>query len=214
MQTVTLTVQDRDAKGKGPARQLRLQNMLPCIMYRAGQSRPIKIATKELAQFINKTAGEQVIVNLQFPDGIKQAILKDFQVDPVTGKLLHADFQEILSTEKIRVSVHVVLTGEPIGVKRDKGILQHGLREIEVECLPDKIPGHITVDVSNLLINHAVHVRDLKLSDDIKVITDPDEMIASVTTLKEETATPSEPTEMVEPELAVKKGKKTDAETK
>jgi large subunit ribosomal protein L25 len=208
MERVTLAVEKREKLGKGGARSLRRSGVIPAILYKGGSSLPVQLSGKELSKFISKTAGEQVIVNLQFPDDTKQAIVKDYQIDPVMGNLLHVDFQEISATEAIRVMVHVVIRGEAIGVKRDKGVLQHGLREIEIECLPDKIPGHINVDVTNLGLGQSIHVGDLKLEDGIKVLTDPDEVLATVTAVKEEVAAPAAASaETVEPEV-IKKGKK------
>lgn len=206
MERITLHAEKRDKAGKGIARSLRRQGFIPSVLYRAGYSIPLKINRKELTSFISTTAGEQVMVNLEFPDGEKRlALLKDYQVDPVKGELLHSDFFEVLLTEKVRVTVAVSTEGEPIGVKRDGGILQHGIREIEIECLPDKIPGHITVDVTGLELGKSIHVGDLSLGEDIKVLTDPDEVIATVTAPVEEAA-PAAP-EIAEPEV-IKKGKK------
>ncbi|MBF0329832.1 MAG: 50S ribosomal protein L25 [Nitrospirae bacterium] len=215
MERVTLSVEKRERKGKGGARSLRRESIIPAVVYRGGGSTPIQLGAKELARFISRTAGEQVIVNLKSSDDTKMAVVKDYQVDPVEGNLLHVDFQEILATEKIKVMVHVVITGEAIGVKRDKGIIQHGLREIEIECLPDKIPGHIKIDVSSLTIGKSVHVSDLKLDEGIRILTDSDEMLATVIALKEEVvAAPAEGVaEAAEPEV-VKKGKKTEEEGK
>jgi large subunit ribosomal protein L25 len=208
MERVTLGVEKREKSGKGGARSLRRSGIIPAILYKAGNSLPVQLSGKELSRFVSRTAGEQVIVNLQFPDGTKQAIVKDYQVDPVMGNLLHVDFQEISATEAIRVMVHVAIKGEAIGVKRDKGVLQHGLREIEIECLPDKIPGHVDVDVTNMGLGQAIHVSDLKLGEGIKVLTDPDEVLATVIAVKEEVAAPeAAPVETAEPEV-IKKGKK------
>jgi large subunit ribosomal protein L25 len=211
MERHSLNVTKREATGKGGARGLRRSGYTPAIVYRGGASLPVQIAAKELSQFINRTAGEQVLVNLELPEGQKQAIVKDYQVDPILGDLLHVDFQEISATEEIEIAVHIVTTGEAIGVKRDKGILQYGIREIDIECLPDKIPGHVTVDVSNLLIGQTVHVRDLNLGEGIRVITDPGKMIVTVTAIKEEVVVAPEvvAVEAVEPEV-IKKGKKTE----
>lgn len=211
MEKLNLNVEKREALGKGGARGLRRSALTPAILYRGGESLPVQIAAKELSQFISRTAGEQVLVNLDFADGSKQAIVKDYQVDPITGELLHVDFQEISATEEIEISVHIVTTGESIGVKRDKGILQYGIREIEIKCLPDKIPGHITVDVTNLALGQSIHVSDLKLGEGVKVITDPGEMIVTVIALKEEAVVAPEAAaaEVAEPEV-IKKGKKTE----
>jgi len=213
MERFCLNVAKREAAGKGGARSLRRSGFTPGIVYRGGGSMPVQIAAKELAQFINKTAGEQVLVNLDLPEGQKQAIVKDYQIDPILGDLLHVDFQEISATEEIEISVHIVTTGESIGVKRDKGILQFGIREIEIECLPDKIPGHVTVDVSNLGIGQTIHVSDLNLGEGVKVLTDPGKMIVTVTSIKEEVvAAPEVVAEVAEPEV-IKKGKKPEEGT-
>lgn len=209
MERITLKAEKRDIVGKGIARTLRREGMIPAVLYKGGGSIPIKLSRKELSQLINTTAGEQVMVNLQFSDGdSKLALVKDYQVDPIKGDLLHTDFFEVSLTEKIRVTVHVTPVGEPIGVKRDGGILQHVLREIEVECLPDKIPGHIEIDISKLETGQSIHVSDLKLGEGIKVLTDLDEVVANVIAPLVEEAAPVAPAaEVAEPEV-IKKGRK------
>lgn len=210
----TIHAEKREEKGKGASRSLRRSDMIPAILYRGGGSLPIKIPTKEIIQFINTTAGEQVMVTIKFSDGeSKLALMKEYQVDPTKKELLHADFFEVSLTEKVRVKVHVAMTGEPIGVKRDKGVLQNLLREIEVECLPDKIPGHIKIDISGLEIGQSLHVSDLKLDEELKILTDSSEVIANVIAPAVEEVAPVEaaaaaaPEEVAEPEV-IKKGKK------
>ena len=211
MERLTIHVDKREEKGKGAARSLRRNDMIPAILYRGGGSVPIKINKKEMLQFINTTSGEQIMVSLQFSEGdSKLALMKEFQVDPANRELLHADFFEVSLTEKLKLSVHVSTTGEPVGVKRDGGILQNVLREIEIECLPDKIPGHIKVDISKLEIGQSFHVRDMDLGSDIKILTDPHEVIANVIAPAVEEVAPAEAAaapEAAEPEV-VKKGKK------
>jgi large subunit ribosomal protein L25 len=212
MERVTIQVDKREEKGKGAARSLRRNEMIPAVLYRGGGSVPIKIKKKDILQFINTTSREQSMVNLQFSDGdSKLALMKEFQVDPAKRELLHADFFEVSLTEKLKLNIHVSTTGEPIGVKRDGGILQNVLREIEIECLPDKIPAHIKVDISKLEIGQSFHVRDLDLGSDIKVFTDPHEVIANVIAPVVEEAAAAEVAaaapETAEPEVA-KKGKK------
>ncbi len=216
MERVTIHVDKREEKGKGAARSLRRNEMIPAVLYRGGGSLPIKINKKEVMQFINTTSGEQIMVNLEFSDGdSKLALMKEFQVDPAKRELLHADFFEVSLTEKLKLSVPVSTTGEPVGVKRDGGILQNVLREIEIECLPDKIPGHIRVDISNLEIGQSFHVRDLDLGSDVKIFTDPQEVIANIVAPVVEEVAPAEATaataETAEPEIA-KKGKKEEEE--
>lgn len=208
METIVLDVEKREKTGKGVARQLRQNGFIPAVIYKAGSSMPIKLSSKIFSQFMNKTGGETSVVNLKFADDMKVAVVKDYQIDPIKGELLHVDFQEVSATEMIKVTVNVVIKGEAIGVKRDKGVLQYGARDIEIQCTPDKIPGHIDVDVSNLLIGQSIHVRDLKFGEGYRVLTDPDELLAAVVGIKEEVTAPAEG-EIAEPEV-IKKGKKTE----
>jgi large subunit ribosomal protein L25 len=212
MERITLSAEKREATGKGVARSLRRAGEIPAVLYRAGGSTPLKINAKELSKFIRTTAGEQVMVNLSFADGEKRvALVKDYQVDPINGELLHTDFFEVSLTDEIHVTVHITTVGEPIGVKRDGGLLQHGIRELEIECLPDKIPGHITVDVKHLERGKSVHVSDLSLGEGITILTEPGKLIATVTApVVEAAAAPVEAEAPAEPEI-VKKGKKEEA---
>jgi large subunit ribosomal protein L25 len=216
MDRINIKTIKRQETGKGAARTLRRNNMIPAVFYRGGSSIPIKFSKKELSQFINKTSGEQVMVTLQFEDGESRlALLKDYQVDPFKSELLHADFFEVSLTEKVKVTVHITPVGEPIGVKRDGGILQHLFREIEVECFPDKIPGRIEIDISGLEIGQSYHVSDLQLGEEIKVLTDPEEVIFNIIAPIVEEVAPAEVAapeiEPAEPEL-IKKGKKEEEE--
>jgi large subunit ribosomal protein L25 len=210
MERMSINVEKREEVGKGAARSLRRKNMIPAVLYRAGDSLPVQFSKKDISRFINATAGEQVMVNLQFGDGSSRfALMKDYQTDPADGELLHADFFEVSLTEEVKVTVHVALAGEPIGVRRDGGILQYLLREIEVECLPDKIPGHIEVDISNLEIGQSIRVGDLRLGEGIKVLNEPDEVIINIVAPAVEEVAPVEVAapEIKEPEV-IKKGKK------
>jgi len=216
MDRITINAEKREEFGKGASRGLRRKNMIPAIIYRGGESLPLKFSKKELAQFINTTAGAQVMVNLQFADGESRlAFMKYYQVDPIKGELLHADFFEVSLTEEVKVTVHITAIGDSIGVKRDGGILQYLLREIEVECLPDKIPGHIETDISGLEIGQSVRVSDLKIGEGIKILNDPEEVIVNVIAPAVEAAPPAEAVaaapEVTEPEVT-KKGKKEEKE--
>jgi large subunit ribosomal protein L25 len=213
MERVTLTAEKREEHGKGAARTLRRAGMVPATLYRGGKAQSIKLNKKDLAKLINTVAGEQVMVDLNFSDGDKKlALLKDYQVDPLRKELLHTDFFEVSLSEKLRLTVHVSTIGEPVGVKRDAGILQHTLREIEIECLPDKIPGKIEVEIAKLEIGQSIHVRDLKIAEGIKIITDPGDVIVTVIApVAEAVAAPeavAETATAAEPEVVVKKGKK------
>jgi len=211
MEKFVLNVQKREKTGKGIARQLRAQGIIPCVIYKDGKSESIQVSAKDVLPFINIATREKLFVTIKLNGKEKQAILQDYQVDPISGKLLHIDFMEVSATEQIRVSVPVVLIGEPIGVKQDKGVLQQGISEIEIEAIPEKIPGHIEVDVSGLEIGDSIHVRDIKFEEGIKIISDLDEVIATVTVEAEEIEVTPVPEEVPEPEV-IKKGKKTEEE--
>ncbi|MCL0066274.1 50S ribosomal protein L25 [Thermodesulfovibrionales bacterium] len=209
MEKVILNLERREKGGKGVARSLRRQGIIPAVLYKGGNSLPVQISRKEISQFINKTAGKQVVVDLQFPDDMRQAILKDYQVDPIRGDLLHVDLQEVAATETIRAVVQVAIRGDAVGIKRDRGILQYGIRGIEVECLPGKLPGHVNVDVSKMEIGQSIHVGDLKIEEGIHILTDPEEVVVTIAAVKEKEEIAPLTTETVEPEI-VKKSKKVE----
>ena len=213
MERLSIVAEKREEQGKGAARSLRRNGMVPAVLYRGGGSQSIKLVKKDLAKLINTMSGEQVMVDLQFNDGEKKlALLKDYQIDPIRGELLHTDFFEVSLTEEVRIPIHVTTTGEPIGVRRDGGILQHTLREVMIECLPDKIPGKTVVDISALEVGQSIHVSDLKFEEGIKVLTDPNDVIVTVVEAVVEAApvaaeAVAEVAAPAEPEVA-KKGKK------
>lgn len=181
MERVTLNVQGRDKNGKGSARTLRRQGSIPAIMYRGGNTTSIQLNSKELLKQLRARRGEQTLWSLTFPDNTSRlAIIKQYQRHPVSGDIIHADFLEISLTEKVKIHVSVNLVGEPIGVKRDKGILQRILRHVEIECLPDNIPGHIDLDVTNLLSGHSLHVSDVTSPEGVRIVTDTTEVVATV----------------------------------
>jgi large subunit ribosomal protein L25 len=210
MERISIQAEKREGAGKGVARTLRRDGKVPAVLYREGKAQSIQLSRKELSKLINKVGGEQVMVDLQFTDGERKlALLKDFQVDPIRSELLHTDFFEVSLTETVRITVHVTTKGEPIGVKRDGGILQHPIREIMIECLPDKIPGKIELDISKLEVGQSLHVSDLKVEEGIKILTDSHEVIVNVVESAVEVAPVAEVAAPVtaEPEV-IKKGKK------
>jgi large subunit ribosomal protein L25 len=212
MEQIALNVKERDTTGKGAARSLRRAESIPAVIYRDGDASSLTIDRKEILTFIKNTSGEQVVVNLTYPDAsTKLAIMKTYQVDPVRGELLHADFFEVSMAEKIKVNVHVTTVGEAVGVKRDKGVLQHGIREVEVQCLPGDIPGHLDLDITELALGHSMHVSDIVVPSGVTILAEPGEMIVSVVApavVEEEApAEEAEEEEEAAPEVA-KKGKK------
>ena len=217
MERVSLAVEKRQEHGKGAARSLRRNGMIPSVLYREGRSEALKIPKRELLKVINNSSGDQVMIDLEYAGGEKKlALLKDYQVDPVKGELLHTDFFEISLTEEVRVTVHVTTSGEPVGVKRDGGMLRHLLREVEIECLPDKIPGKIKLDISAMEVGQSIHISDLKFEEGIKVLTDVGDIIVTIIAPTVEEAGPAAEAEATseasQPEL-IKKGKKEEEAT-
>jgi large subunit ribosomal protein L25 len=199
----------RSGVGKGVARKLRQVGRIPAVYYGRGED-PIVLVVglKDLQDVIEKAEGSNVIVDLKVDgDGVadRKALIREIQRDPVGGHILHLDLQHISLTERIVVEVPVVLTGTPIGVKDGGGILEHLLRDVEVECLPTDIPSKLEVDVSGLNIGDSLHVSDLK-ADRVEIKTEQDRAIATVVppTVLEE-AKPAEEGAAAEPELVKEK---------
>lgn len=209
MENVTLAAELRDKGGKGISRSLRRSGRTPAVLYGHGGSHSLSLETRSMVQLLNSEGGEHALVTLKFGDGNqKTAIIKDYQVHPVRGSLIHADFQEVTLDEKVKVHVEVIISGASRGVKAG-GILQHGIRDIVIECVPTLIPEHFDIDVTDLEVGDSIHVRDLKLADGIKVHTDADAVLASVippisAAKLEEMLTTSAAATAAEPEVVAK----------
>jgi large subunit ribosomal protein L25 len=184
MAEVELKGQIRTGLGKGAAKKLRGERLIPAIVY-GGAAGPVPVAVSplDLAKALGTEAGENALITLSLAgDGERSTtvILKELQRDPVHGKPLHADFQEISMKRKIRVQIPVQVVGEAIGVKTKSGFLEQHLREVTVECLPGAIPGQLQVEVSQLDLGDAIHVRDLTVGAGIRVLEDPARPVVSV----------------------------------
>ena len=205
----------RSAVGKGVARKLRQAGSIPAVYYGRGEE-PIvlTVGLKELEEVIVKAEGSNVIVDLKVDgDGVgdRKALIREIQRDPVGGHILHLDLQHISLTERITVEVPIVLTGIPTGVKDGGGILEHLLRDVEVECLPTDIPSRLEIDVSALNIGDSLHVSDLR-ADKVTILTEGERPIAAVvppTVLEEVKPAEGEGEAVAEPEL-VKEKKETE----
>lgn len=182
---ITVNASARDGVGKGYARRLRAEGLIPAAVYGEGKDAvTVAVNAKEIANILRSDTGHNTIFKLALPNGGSEpatVIIKDFQIDPVRGRLMHADLMRLSLTETTRVRVSIELAGEPVGVKRDGGILEFELREVEVECLPTDIPEDLKVDVSGLEIGDHVTVANLIYDGDkIKVLTDEHHVIAGV----------------------------------
>ena len=192
---------------KNHARRVRVQGLIPAVVYGAGkESVAVTVDPKVITKILYSDTGHNTIFDLTIEGaGVTKAMIVDWQNEPIKGKLLHIDLKRIAMDKAMRVSVPVQLTGVPTGVKNSGGILSQVLHEVEIECLPSDIPGHIDVDVTNLEINGTIHISDLPHSDKLKFLGEEDALVAHVTVMKEEVV--AEPVAgPAEPEVA-KKGK-------
>lgn len=177
-------VETREAIGKGVARTLRRQGKIPGILYGQGECIALTVDPAEIRKVLHSDSGSNSLLNLSIAKSGKElkrtAMLKDYQLDPITGSLLHADLFEVAMDKPVRVRVPVTVTeGTPAGVA-EGGLLQHNMRELHIECLPGKIPAHITVDPNHLKINQGIHVKEVPLMPGIKILDDPDMMVVSI----------------------------------
>ncbi len=213
MEKILLKVEKRTETGKGYARSLRRLEMLPAVIYADGRSTPVKLQRKKIVKLIASGVGEHALITIEFSNDKAKTVehpvlVKDYQTDPVTNELLHVDFLEVSLKKNVKVTIPIVIIVAPAGIKKG-GILQHHLREVEVECLPTQIPDGIKVDAGHLEIGDSLHVSDLKSPEGIKILTDPHEVMLSVTAPVVEEVAPAAPVEgeAVEPELVKAKGK-------
>ncbi|HWP45664.1 MAG TPA: 50S ribosomal protein L25 [Candidatus Limnocylindrales bacterium] len=182
METVELITEFRTPGGKGVARKLRRAGRIPGIVYGGSDgSVPISISPRSLAKTLEK---ENVLIDLTIQKGDtatkKTAIVKEVQRDPVTRAVLHVDFFEISMDKPIEVEVPIELVGKAKGVTESGGVLEIAMRTLTIECLPSVIPSHIEVDISNLNIGDFIAVRDVKVPQTIKIVSDPEKTIVTV----------------------------------
>lgn len=197
MKEVVLNADIRADIGTGKSKALRKAGFIPCIVYGGKKSQALKILRSEWLKFIHEHKGENVIIDLKITGDAKSSkentvMIKDVQYDPVSEEMLHIDFNRISLTEAITVKVPVEAKGEAIGVKLDGGILEHILWELELECLPKDVPKSIEIDVSNLKIGDAIHVKDIKFSDKVKVKHDVEMIVLSLIPPAKEEVAPAE----------------------
>jgi large subunit ribosomal protein L25 len=179
-----LTVAVREQVGKGAARSMRRAGKIPAVLYGQGDCLLLTVNPDQLVKILKSHAGSTALISLTV-NGTKSqqnrtALLRDYQVDPVTGAVLHADLFEISMSKPIRVKVPIkVIGGVSAGVK-EGGVLHHNMREIHVECLPAVLPDHIEVDASALTIGSGIHVRDIGVREGVRFLDDADQMVVSV----------------------------------
>jgi large subunit ribosomal protein L25 len=218
MASATLEAQKRETLGKNEAKRLRQRGQIPAVLYGGSskEAQSLSVDPKALLRILHSQAGVNTLIALKLDGGADTRVLvKEYLIDPVSRKLLHADFYRVAMDKIIRVTVNVHLTGEAKGVKAQGGIVDFVHREIVIECLPGDIPEHVTVDVTELMMYDGIRVRDLKLDSKLKPISEPDMLIVHVIAPKAEAAPEAAadaavagavPAAPAEPEV-IKKGK-------
>ena len=201
----------REGRGKNDARRTRREGLVPITVYGGGAETVAAVALlRDLAAILRSESGRNTIFTIDVEGvGASEVMFHDRQIDPVKGRLIHADLTRLVKGQKIEVTVPLHLVGEPIGVKEKQGVLEQTIREIEIRCEPRDIPDSLDLDVSNLDVHDVLHVSDVKVAEGVEILTDPDQVIATVGIVKEEveTAVPAEGEEPAEPEV-IGKGKK------
>jgi large subunit ribosomal protein L25 len=214
----------RDTFGKNEARRTRRDGKVPAVVYGASGGAgatavPIAVEPKALLKILRSESGANTLISLKLAgSGDTKVLVKEFQLDPLTHQVLHADFYRVAMDRVIQVTIPVIVKGEPKGVKQQGGVLELIRREIEIECLPGDIPEHVEVDASELMLHQGIRVRDIAVSPKWKALSDADMMLVHVIMPKaEEVAAPAEgavaaaAAAPAEPEV-IKKGKKEEAE--
>jgi large subunit ribosomal protein L25 len=208
----TLQAEKRAGRGKNEARRLRAQGRIPAVVYGAqkGQATEIAVDPKALMKILHSESGVNTLIGLQLEGGDTRVLVKEYQIEPIGNKLLHADFYQVAMDKTLTLTVQIVMNGEAPGVKQQGGIVDFVNREIDIEVLPGDIPENIVVDISELMLNQGIRVRDLQTADaKWKPLSDPDLMIVHVVSVKAEEPAATEvvaPVGAAEPEV-IKKGK-------
>jgi len=218
MEAITVEATRREERGKNAARRLRQAGQVPAVLY-GGKDESVALAVnaKQVAGILRSEAGHNTIFTVRMPGGEAQAMVKDWQVDPVKGSLLHVDLLRVAMDVRMHFNVPVHTFGEPQGVKLQGGIFEMVTREVEVECLPSDIPEEFKVDVTELMIGKQLRASDLPMDPaKMKLVTDPQRVIAHVVALRAEEEKPAEVVAAeaaapAEPEV-IKKGKKEEEE--
>ena len=216
MPELVVPAESRTDTGKNANRKLRSRGMIPGVLYATGKAaEAVQVSPGEIGTILKSAAGENTIFDLDISGKRRKVILKEFQREPLRGKLLHADFYEVALDKKLEVKVHIELEGTPVGVKLQGGIVDFVTRELEIECLPADIPEKIVVDISHLELGKHLRVSDLKVSDKVDVLMAPEVVIVHVVMPRaEEVVAEAAPVEgavaegatAAEPEV-IKKGK-------
>lgn len=177
-----MIVSSRELKGSSNARRMRRQGLIPGVVYGdGGDARAVSLPVHEFELLLHHHAGEQMMVEIELDGKTESVLLKDVQHEPLSGDVIHVDFQEVAMNKTLKVQITIEVVGEAEGVKNQGGILDHSLHAIEVECLPADILEKIEVDVSALKIGDVLTVKDIDLdTSKYTILADEDVAIATV----------------------------------
>ena len=214
----------RETFGKNEARRLRVAGKIPAILYGGAlvdgkpKATPIAVDPKSVMGILHSESGVNSLIGMKVGDEDVRVLVREFQVDPVSHKLLHADFYRVAMDKLLTVTVPITVKGEPKGVKQQGGLLDIVHREVEIECLPADIPENIEIDVTELMLGDAIRLRDVATNPKWTPVTDADVMLVHVVLLKvvaeptpDVAAVAATPAAAAEPEV-IKKGKTDKAE--
>jgi large subunit ribosomal protein L25 len=201
-----MKAQMRDLRGKNAMRRLRAKGQVPAVLYCLGMDAlALALETKSIARVVNSRAGHNQILNVSVDGGEASAVLTvAWQVDPVSGALLHVDLQRVDLTKAIRLDVPISLVGISVGSKEQGGVEELVTRQVEIECLPLAVPEKIELDVSELHIGQAIRVRDLPPNENYRILTQPDRVLMHVVAPRAEEEAKPAAVATAEPEVADK----------
>ena len=212
---IVVRATSRDGRGKNDARRARRNGQVPVTIYGGkGETVAALAPASELAAILRSDTGRNTIFTLDIDGvGASEVMFHARQIDPVRGRLVHADFKRLVKGEKIETTVPLRLVGEPIGVKEQAGVLEQIVRNLDIRCEPRDIPEHIDVDVTNLAVHDVLHVSDIPVPTGVEILEESETVIATVGIVKEEVveAPPVEGEAPAEPEV-IGKGKKEEEE--
>lgn len=211
---ITVRARAREGRGKNDARRTRREGMVPVTIYGGeGESVSAVAPLSELAAILRSEAGHNSIFTIDIEGvGASEVMFQDRQIDPVRGRLVHADLRRLVSGQKMEFTVPIHLVGEPLGVREESGVLEQILREVEIRCEPRSIPDSIDLDVTNLGVHDVLHVSDIPPAEGIEILAAPETVIATVGVVREEPVeAPIGEEAPAEPEV-IGKGKKEDEE--
>lgn len=182
----------REARGSNDARRLRAAGKLPVSVYGSGQDTVSAIVNlSDLAAILRSESSVNTVFSMDIEGvGETDVIFHDRQIHPVKGTLMHADLRRIAKGEKIEVTIPLHLIGEPEALKEDGAVLNQGLRELKIVCTPSRIPDSIDVDISELTLDHVIHVSDIKVGEGVEILEEPETVVASINVVKEEDLEP------------------------